>query len=235
MSSARAPCSPAATAARRPCRPGGRPPPGRPHGPHRLRRTDVPRPREHHPAATTSATPALLSTPGPDLASGPATTPAVALTFHGAGDVALAHQVLTLLQQRGAKVTVFAVGTWLSATPSVGRDIVAEGHALGNHTWSHPTLTHLALAPPRPTRCGAAPTRWPRRSGTRGCSSAPPAPRRARRRSAPPRRGGYARSISYDLDSLDYTDPGADAVVRTVDAGCTPARSSACTSATRGR
>ncbi|GAA1898714.1 polysaccharide deacetylase family protein [Lapillicoccus jejuensis] len=172
--------------------------------------------------ASAPATPAVLSTPGPDIASGSASTPAVALTFHGAGDVALAHRVLTLLQQRGAKVTVFAVGTWLSATPSVGREIVAEGHALGNHTWSHPTLTHLGLAAATDevrrgadavaTSVGHAGLLF-RPSGTP--TSTPTI--RAAAASA-----GYARSISYDLDSLDYTDPGADAVVRTVTAGLHP-------------
>jgi hypothetical protein len=35
----------------------------------------------------------------------------VALTFHGAGDEALARRVLTLLHDRRAAVTVLAVGT----------------------------------------------------------------------------------------------------------------------------
>ena len=174
------------------------------------------------PTATTptaAATPAVLSTPGPDIASGPSTTAAVALTFHGAGDVALAHQVLSLLQQRGAKVTVFAVGTWLAATPSIGRDIVSEGHALGNHTWSHPTLTHLGLAAATDEvkRGADAVAASVGHAGLLFRPSGTPTSTATIRAAAAS--AGYARSISYDLDSLDYTDPGADAVVRTVTAG----------------
>ena len=43
-------------------------------------------------------------------------------------------------------VTVFAVGTWLSDHPELGRAIVAAGHDLGNHTWSHQTLPRLSSA-----------------------------------------------------------------------------------------
>jgi peptidoglycan/xylan/chitin deacetylase (PgdA/CDA1 family) len=39
-----------------------------------------------------------------------------------------------------------AVGTWLSANPSFARTITDAGHELGNHTWSHPTLSELAEA-----------------------------------------------------------------------------------------
>ena len=67
----------------------------------------------------------------------------VALTFHGAGDEALARRVLTLLHDRGAAATVLAVGTWLQQYPDAGRMVVGLGHELGNHTWSHPDLAAL--------------------------------------------------------------------------------------------
>jgi peptidoglycan/xylan/chitin deacetylase (PgdA/CDA1 family) len=35
-------------------------------------------------------------------------------------------------------------------------------------------------------------------------------------------RAGYATCLSYDVDSLDYTDPGAAAVVRTTVQGAQP-------------
>ena len=67
----------------------------------------------------------------------------VALTFHGAGDEALARRLLTLLHDRGAAGTVLAVGTWLQRYPDAGRMFVDLGHELGNHTWSHPNLAAL--------------------------------------------------------------------------------------------
>ncbi|MDQ2755503.1 MAG: polysaccharide deacetylase family protein [Actinomycetota bacterium] len=174
-------------------------------------------------SATTSAgVPTVLLTSGPDIATGPATSSGVALTFHGAGDIATAHAVLDVLRARGARVTVFAVGTWLDTTPSLGREIVAAGHALGNHTWSHPVLTRLDLAAAtdevrRGADAVAAAVGTPgllfRPSGTPTSTATIRAAAAA---------AGYHRSISYDVDSLDYTDPGADAVVANVAAGVHP-------------
>ena len=45
----------------------------------------------------------------------------VALTFHGAGDPGLARSILTTLADRGAAVTVLAVGTWLAQYPDVAK------------------------------------------------------------------------------------------------------------------
>lgn len=174
------------------------------------------------PPSPRSAPPSLLLTPGGDITSGPTTGTGVALTFHGAGDVSTTQAVLDLLHARGARVTVFAVGTWLSATPSLGHEIVAAGHALGNHTWSHPVLTRLDLA---------AATDEVRR-GADAVSAAVGRPGLLFRPSGTPTSTptiraaaaavGYHRSVSYDIDSLDYTDPGADAVVSTVAAALHP-------------
>ena len=165
-------------------------------------------------ATPTAATPTadVLRTPGPDIASGPTTVNAVALTFHGQGDIALAHRVLEVAAAHGAHLTVFAVGQWLTATPSIGREIVAAGHDLGNHTWSHRAMTHL----------GAAGAASEISRGADAVRSAVGSPGLLFRPSGTPTstatiraaaaQSGYARCISYDVDPLDYTDPGAAAV-----------------------
>src|SRR6478609_4241526 len=89
------------------------------------------------PPSTPTQSPHLLSIPGPDITTGPTTVSAVALTFHGAGDPGLTARVLSIAAAARAALTVFAVGQWLAANPTLGRDIVAAGHDLGNHTWSH--------------------------------------------------------------------------------------------------
>jgi peptidoglycan-N-acetylglucosamine deacetylase len=60
----------------------------------------------------------------------------VALTFDdGRGPWTPA--VLDVLQQAQVKATFFVVGTSVAAEPEMLRRVLADGHALGNHTWSH--------------------------------------------------------------------------------------------------
>ncbi|MDQ5841198.1 MAG: polysaccharide deacetylase family protein [Chloroflexota bacterium] len=49
----------------------------------------------------------------------------------------MTEQILRDCAAHDARVTVFAVGQWLAGTPSLGPQIMAAGHELGNHTWSH--------------------------------------------------------------------------------------------------
>jgi peptidoglycan/xylan/chitin deacetylase (PgdA/CDA1 family) len=143
----------------------------------------------------------------------------VALTFHGAGDPALTQRALQILADHGAHVTVFAVGTWLADHPELGRALVAAGHDLGNHTWSHQTMPRLSASAAATevakgaravaAIAGSSPYLF-RPSGT---PTSTPTIRAAAHAS------GYARCISYDVDPSDYQDPGSAAVVsRTLDA-----------------
>jgi peptidoglycan/xylan/chitin deacetylase (PgdA/CDA1 family) len=150
--------------------------------------------------------------PGPDIVHGPRSRHEVALTFHGQGPAELARAVLEICHEADAVVTVFAVGTWLAADPALGRDVLAAGHELGNHTWSHQQMRRLtAAAADREVARGAEALReavgtpgwWFRPSGTQRST--------ARIRSAAAR-AGYNRCVSYDVDPEDYLDPGAELV-----------------------
>jgi peptidoglycan/xylan/chitin deacetylase (PgdA/CDA1 family) len=142
--------------------------------------------------------------------------PQVALTFHGAGDEVLARRVLTTLHDRGAAVTVLAVGTWLQQYPDAARLVTDLGHEIGNHTWSHPDLTTLDEAGVRAEieRCRdhiATATGGP--GAFFRPSQAQHATPQVRRLAAA---AGYPRVLSYDVDSKDFTDPGAGAIRRNV-------------------
>ncbi|MGN6754278.1 MAG: polysaccharide deacetylase family protein [Intrasporangium sp.] len=160
------------------------------------------------------ALPLALHTSGPDIEHGPRSGSAACLTFHGAGDPALTREVLRVCGDHGARITVFAVGTWLTGHPDLGRAIVAAGHDLGNHTWSHqPMLTLDRPAAESEIRDGARavaaikgsnPLLF-RPSGTQHSTAL----LRAAARTA-----GYFRCISYDVDPMDYLDPGSATVVR---------------------
>ena len=140
----------------------------------------------------------------------------VALTFHGAGDLGLARSILTTLADRGAAVTVLAVGTWLAQYPDVAKLVTDHGHELGNHTWSHPTLTGLTTAAVRSEieRCR---DRIAALTGGPGAFFRPSAAQHAtpevlRLAGA----AGYPTVLSYDVDSRDFTDPGPVAIRRAV-------------------
>ncbi|HET7416337.1 MAG TPA: polysaccharide deacetylase family protein [Solirubrobacterales bacterium] len=68
-----------------------------------------------------------------------------ALTFDDGPDPTFTPQVLDLLAERGAVATFFMVGSSAEAHPELVRRVVAEGHGLGSHTWSHPELLGLSF------------------------------------------------------------------------------------------
>lgn len=45
--------------------------------------------------------------------------------------------ILNILKQNKIKATFFWIGRHLLIYPEIGKKVVAEGHAIGNHTWNH--------------------------------------------------------------------------------------------------
>src|SRR6185437_13448677 len=62
----------------------------------------------------------------------------VLLTFDDGPHPSITRQVLDRLREHGARAMFFVVGERVARAPSMLRVIVAEGHWLGNHTFSHP-------------------------------------------------------------------------------------------------
>jgi peptidoglycan/xylan/chitin deacetylase (PgdA/CDA1 family) len=61
----------------------------------------------------------------------------IALTFDDGPDPVQTPKLLDLLKKNDVKATFCLVGTRAKAYPDLVRRIVAEGHALCNHSWSH--------------------------------------------------------------------------------------------------
>jgi len=55
-------------------------------------------------------------------------------------------RLLDMLKQRGIKATFFLVGECAAEYPQLVKRIVAEGHEVGNHSWSHPQLSKMTDA-----------------------------------------------------------------------------------------
>jgi peptidoglycan-N-acetylglucosamine deacetylase len=70
----------------------------------------------------------------------------MALTFDDGPNPAATPQVLDLLARHEAKATFFLIGRHVRAFPEIAKEIAGRGHAIGNHTESHPSLALLSSA-----------------------------------------------------------------------------------------
>ncbi len=68
----------------------------------------------------------------------------IAMTFDDGPSPKLTPMLLDMLKQRGIHATFFVVGQNAAEFPDILKRAVAEGHEIGNHSWSHPQLTHLS-------------------------------------------------------------------------------------------
>jgi peptidoglycan/xylan/chitin deacetylase (PgdA/CDA1 family) len=66
--------------------------------------------------------------------------PLVALTFDDGPTARYTDEVLAILREHDVKATFFVVGEALERSPAECQKLVAEGHELGNHSYSHPRL-----------------------------------------------------------------------------------------------
>jgi peptidoglycan/xylan/chitin deacetylase (PgdA/CDA1 family) len=68
----------------------------------------------------------------------------MALTFDDGPSPQYTPQVLDVLADHGVVATFFVCGDNVGQYPDVIRRIVADGHTIGNHSWSHPSLGTLS-------------------------------------------------------------------------------------------
>ncbi len=70
----------------------------------------------------------------------------VALTFDDGPHPIWTERLLAILRREHVRGTFFVVGKMVEKHPELLRDIVADGNEVGNHTFSHATLTRLTAA-----------------------------------------------------------------------------------------
>jgi peptidoglycan/xylan/chitin deacetylase (PgdA/CDA1 family) len=68
----------------------------------------------------------------------------VVLTFDDGPWPATTRAVLAALARECVRATFFIIGKQAAEHPELVRRIAAEGHSLGHHTWSHPSLRRIA-------------------------------------------------------------------------------------------
>ena len=79
----------------------------------------------------------------------PTTRPLAALTFDDGPTPEYTPRVLEALRDAGVTATFNVMGYNAATHRSLLHEVVAAGHELGNHTWSHETLTRLTPAETR--------------------------------------------------------------------------------------
>jgi len=72
------------------------------------------------------------------------TKPVIAITFDDGPHPTLTPRLLDMLKQRNIKATFYVVGQNAAEYPEIIKRMDAEGHELGNHSWSHPALNKLS-------------------------------------------------------------------------------------------
>jgi peptidoglycan-N-acetylglucosamine deacetylase len=70
--------------------------------------------------------------------------PYIAMTFDDGPSAENTPRLLEMLKQRNIKATFFLIGQNASSNPDLVRRILAEGHEIGNHSWTHPQLSKLS-------------------------------------------------------------------------------------------
>jgi len=179
------------------------------------------------PAAVDAAA-VLVADPTPDPVVAPAddTEPAadegpvdcaklkcVALTLDD-GPVGGTSRLLDLLRRKHARVTFFVLGEHARAHPGIVRRMVAEGHAVGNHSWNHPQFWHLSRAQLR-SQLARTDATLKRITGTRPRLVRPPFGQVDGDVRAVARARGQAL-VLWNVDPLDWKDHKASTVARRV-------------------
>lgn len=68
------------------------------------------------------------------------------LTFDNGYENGYTPKILAVLKKEKAPATFFVTGHYLQSMPELVKQMVNEGHIIGNHSWFHPDLTNVSDA-----------------------------------------------------------------------------------------
>ncbi len=153
-----------------------------------------------------------LSAGGPIAIAGTRTDQkVVALTFDHSWGNKFTPSILDTLQRHNLKVTFFIMGPWAAKYPDVAKRMVADGHEIASHGYRHENY-------------GDMPPEWVREdiqkahalikevTGRDACLIRPPNGHYSARSLKVTDELGY-RTIIWNVDSLDWKNPGRDVIV----------------------
>ena len=140
------------------------------------------------------------------------------LTFDDGPHPVHTPKILDFLKARHLHATFFVVGENAARYPALIQRIVAEGHQIGNHTWSHPALIAMSDTAVRSQlqrthdaifkACGKAPTAF-----------RPPYGKLSARQRAWIEKEFHYQTVLWNIDTLDWTKTTSTAVAATIEHG----------------
>ncbi|MDT8900162.1 polysaccharide deacetylase family sporulation protein PdaB [Anaeroselena agilis] len=135
----------------------------------------------------------------------------VALTFDHSWGNRFTPSILDTLQKHSTKVTFFIMGPWAAKYPDVAKRMVADGHEIASHGYRHENY-------------GDMPPEWVKEdiqkahnlikevTGREACLIRPPNGHYSVKSLKVADELGY-RTIIWNVDSLDWKNPGRDVII----------------------
>lgn len=144
--------------------------------------------------------------------------PYIAMTFDDGPHATNTAKLLEMAAKRHIKLTFFVLGECIKQNPAVLRREVAEGHEIGNHSWSHPNLAKLSdetvQSELRRTEDIIVQT-----VGVKPTLMRPPYGELTKRQRIMVNHDFGYKVILWDVDPLDWKRPGPSVVAQRIIAG----------------
>jgi peptidoglycan-N-acetylglucosamine deacetylase len=147
--------------------------------------------------------------------------PYIAMTFDDGPQATNTPKLLDMAAKRHIKLTFFVIGQCVEQNPALLRREVAEGHEIGNHTWSHPNLAKLSDDGVR-TQLQQTEDIIVKTIGIKPKLMRPPYGELTKRQRQWVNRDFGYKIILWDVDPVDWKRPGSYVVAQRIIAGARP-------------
>jgi peptidoglycan-N-acetylglucosamine deacetylase len=147
--------------------------------------------------------------------------PYIAMTFDDGPHATNTPKLLDMAAKRHIKLTFFVIGQCVEQNPALLRREVAEGHEIGNHTWSHPDLAKLPDDGVR-TQLQQTEDIIVKTIGIKPKLMRPPYGELTKRQRQWVNRDFGYKIILWDVDPVDWKRPGSNVVAQRIIAGARP-------------
>jgi peptidoglycan/xylan/chitin deacetylase (PgdA/CDA1 family) len=147
--------------------------------------------------------------------------PYIAMTFDDGPHATNTPKLLEMAAKRHIKLTFFVLGECIEQNPNVLRREVAEGHEIGNHSWSHPNLAKLSDEGLR-TQLQRTEDMIGKTAGIKPKLMRPPYGELTKRQRILVNHGFGYKVILWDVDPLDWKRPGSNVVAQRIITGARP-------------